>query len=188
MFTFIDPTDNMLLWSSDLSNPAWQRSTLVSVEQDASDPFGGSGAFVVTNNAEGNQEFTQTLSVPAGFTYCFSIYIASSQQTTVTLIRRGDSVTQLLGVSAGQRWSRAISAGQLDDLGTEFTIGLRLSAGQQITVWGAQLEAQPAPSQYRRTAQRSGVHSNSHWAVEQLSIAATAPDLYSTAFTIETAT
>lgn len=186
-FTFIDPTDNMLLWTSDLSNPSWRTSTLINVKPGAADPFGGSGAFIVTNNGESNEELVQMLAVPAGFTYCLSLYVTSSQPTTVTLLRRGSRSTQLVQTIAGQTWSRAISVGQLDDPGTALTVGFSLLAGQQIVVFGPQLEAQLAPSQYRPTVQTSGVHSNSHWAVEQLSIAATGPDLYSTAFTIETA-
>jgi hypothetical protein len=186
-FTFIDPTENILLWSSDLSNAAWQTPSLINVRPGAIDPFGGSGAFIITNNGENNQELVQTLNVPSGYTYCFSLYITSSQPTWVTLLRRGSRSAQLVQASAGQTWSRALSTGQLNDPGTQLTVGFSLLAGQQIVVFGPQLEAQPAPSQYRPTAQTSGVHLNSHWAVEQLSIAATGPDLYSTAFTIETA-
>jgi len=186
-FTFIDPTDNLLAWSSDLLNPAWHTSTLINVKPGATDPLGGSGAFIVTNNGESSQELVQTLSVPAGFTYCLSLYVTSSQPTTVTLLRRGSRSTQLVQAITGQTWNRAVSVGQLDDPGTALTVGFSLLAGQQVVVFGPQLEAQLAPSQYRPTTQISGVHSNSHWAVEQLSIAATGPDLYSTAFTIETA-
>ncbi len=185
-FTFIDPTDNMLVWSSDLSNPAWRASTLIKVQAGAADPLGGASAFVITNTAETTQDIAQTLTIPASFNYCFSIYIAGASQPAATLIRRGSSVTQSQGVNIGQSWIRAVSAGQLNDSGAEFTIGLSLSAGQQVVVFGPQLEAQLAPSPYRPTAQVSGVHPNAHWATGQLSIAATAPDLYSTAFTIET--
>ena len=186
-FTFIDPSDNMLVSSANLSNPAWQASHLVGVRGGMSDPVGRSSAFTLTNNGEASQEFVQTLVVPASFTYCFSIYVVSAEQAPVTLLRRGSSVTQLLTASAGPTWSRVSSAGQINDLGAQFTVGLSLSAGQQITVYGPQLEAQPAPSSYRSTAQISGVYANSHWAIEQLPIAATAPELYSVACSIETA-
>src|SRR6185312_1111793 len=185
-FTFVDPTDNMLPWSSDLSNSHWQASPLIHLQAGAADPLGGANGFVLTNTAENSEEFTQTLAVPANFTYCLSMYIARSSQATVGLIRRGSESTQPLTVNIGPTWTRAVSAGQLIDSGSELTVGVSLSAGQQISIFGPQLEAQPAPSEYRSTAQISGVHPNSHWTVGQLSIEATAPDLYSTAFTIET--
>lgn len=186
-FTFIDPTDNLLLWSSDLSNSVWQFSSLVNIQANAADPFGGSDAFVVTNNGQASQEFFQTISVPAGYQYCFSVYLASVQQGVATLFRRGSSVTQSMSANTSTTWQRIASTGQLGDSDTAFTVGLSLLPGQQLLVYGPQLDAQISPSPYRPTTQRSGVYPDSHWSVEQLPIAATAPDLFSTAFTIETA-
>jgi hypothetical protein len=186
-FTFIDPTDNMLLWSSDLSNSSWQNpSGLITITSGVADPFGGSGAFRITNNGQTSQDLTQTLRVPSNFNYCFSIYVASFQQSTATLIRSGSSATQPVSGSVSQAWTRLISAGQLTDSGMEFAVGLRLLPGQQLITYGPQLEAQPAPSPYRPTTTTAGVYPGSHWSVEQLPIAATGPDLFSTTFTIET--
>jgi hypothetical protein len=186
-FTFIDPTDNMLLWSADLSNPSWQnQSALVTISSGVADPFGGSGAFTITNNGETSQDLTQTLRVPSNFNYCFSIYLASFQQSSATLIRSGGSATQLVCGGVSQGWTRLISAGRLVDSGMEFAVGLRLLPGQQLIAYGPQLEAQPAPSPYRPTTSTAGVYPGSHWSVEQLPIATTAPDLFSTTFTIET--
>lgn len=185
-FTFIDPTDNMLQWSSDLTNPIWQSSSVISVQPNTADPFGGSAAFTITNNGQANQDFIQTAAVPAGYEYCFSVYLASVQPSTVLLLRNGSSAVQSMTASVSPTWQRIVSSGQLSDPGTIFTIGLSLLPGQQLLVYGPQLEAQIAPSLYRPTAQTSGVYPNSHWSVEQLPIVATAPDLFSTAFIIET--
>ncbi len=186
-FTFIDPTDNMLLWSSDLTNPAWQSSPLIKVQANTLDPFGGSNAFTITNNGQANQELFQTIAVPAGYQYCFSVYLASFQPATATLIRNGSSTTQSVTADVSSTWQRIVSSGQLSDSGSVFTVGLSLLPGQQLLVYGPQLEPQISPSTYRPTTQISGVYPDSHWSVEQLPIAATAPDLFSTAFTIETA-
>src|SRR5690349_1701771 len=48
-FTFIDPTDNMLLSSSDLTALVWQTSSLIEITPGARDPDGGFSAFTVTN-------------------------------------------------------------------------------------------------------------------------------------------
>lgn len=186
-FTFIDPTDNMLLWSSDLSNSVWQSSSLIKIQANTADPFGGSAAFTITNNGQTNQTFSQTISVPAGYQYCFSVYLASVQQATGALLRSGSSTTQGMNASVSQTWQRIVSTGQLSESGEVFTVALSLLPGQQLLVYGPQLEAQVSPSTYRPTAQQSAVYPGSHWSIEQLSIVATAPDLFSTAFTIETA-
>jgi hypothetical protein len=186
-FTFIDPTDNMLPWSSDLSNSVWQSSPLIKIQANTTDPFGGSGAFTITNNGQANQEIFQTINVPAGYQYCFSVYLASVQAATATLVRSGTTSTQSTNLNVSQTWQRCVSSGQLGDLGQVFTVGLTLLPGQQLLVYGPQLEPQLSPSPYRPTAQRSGIYPNSHWSAEQLAIAATAPDLFSTTFTIESA-
>ena len=185
-FTFIDPTDNMLRWSSDLSDAIWQTSSLVNIRANAADPFGGANAFTITNNSQANQVFCQTVSAPAGYQYCFSVYLASYQAATVIMLRNGSSAVQPMTAGVSSTWQRLVSSGRLIDPGTAFTVGLSLLPGQQLLVYGPQLEAQVSPSSYRPTAQTSSVYQNSHWSVEQLPIAATAPDLFSTAFTIET--
>lgn len=185
-FTFIDPTENMLLSSSDLTAAVWQNSSLIEITSGASDPDGGSNAFIVTNTGQGNQEISQALTVPANYQYCFSLYASSAQNSTITLIRRGSSTEQDT-VPVGPNWSRVVSSGRLDDPGTSFTVAISLAAGQQLQLYGVQLEAQLAPSRYRPTTQAGGVFSNAHWAVDQLTLVADAPSLFSTSFSIETA-
>jgi hypothetical protein len=185
-FTFIDPTENMLLSSSDLRAAAWHNSSLIEVTPGAGDPDGGSAAFIVTNTGQGNQEISQALPVPANYQYCFSVYASSAQSSAITLIRRGSS-EQSTTVVVGPSWSRVVSSGRLDDPRTNFTVAISLGAGQQLQLYGVQLEAQIAPSRYRPTTQAGGVFSNAHWAIDQLTVIADAPNLFSTSFSIETA-
>jgi hypothetical protein len=185
-FTFIDPTDNMLVSSSDLTGAAWLRPGLIQISPGAADPAGGNAAFVLTNAGQSNQEITQTLAVPSGYQYCFSVFVMSANASALTLIRRGSTLQQETSVPAGPNWTRVVSSGQLNDSGTAITVGISLAPGQQVQVYGPQLEAQIAPSRYRPTEQTGGVYANAHWAIEQLSITALAPDVYSTVLSIET--
>src|SRR5258708_20619318 len=91
-FTFIDPTDNMLAWSSDLTAAVWTKSSLVQVASGIADPVGSSFAFTVTNNSQVTEEVTQTLTVPANYQYCFSLYaLTAPSSPPLTLVRRGPS-------------------------------------------------------------------------------------------------
>lgn len=184
-FTFIDPTDNMLLSTSDLTNAAWNTSSLITIEGNIADPAGGSGAFTVTNTGQANQEIGQTLPVLANYQYCFSVFVMSAQPSFIELVRRGPSVEQSDDFAIGPTWTRIASSGRLDDSGTNFSIAVNLAAGQQVQLYGLQLEAQIAPSRYRPTG-TGGVYTNAHWAADQLIITADAPNLFSTAFNIET--
>jgi hypothetical protein len=186
-FTFIDPTDNMLLSSSDLSALAWQTSSLIQITPGASDPDGGSSAFTVTNTGQASQLISQTLNVPASYRYCFSLYVNSDMPSTITLVRSGSSADDRASVPVQPSWSRIVSSGRLNDSGGLFTVAISLAAGQRVKLYGPQLEAQVSPSRYRSTAQTGGVYSNAHWAIDELTIVAEAPMLFSSSFSIETA-
>lgn len=184
-FTFIDPTANMLAWSSDLNAAVWSKSGLVRCVGGAADAVGTSSAFTVTNNATIAEDITQTLLVPANYHYCFSVYVRSAAPSSITLVRGGASTEAVTSYDIGPDWTRLISAGELGDAATEFSVAIRLAAGQQVTLYAPQLEPQLAPSRYRATSANSGVYPKSHWAVDNLVITATAPNLFSTAFSIE---
>lgn len=184
-FTFIDPTENMLVWSSDLTSAPWISATPVQIEPGLTDPDGGTAGFTVTNVAQASVQISQTLSVPANYQYCFSVYVNSAQPAEIVLTRSGASVQQGTSFVVGSQWNRIWSSGQLQDSGTELAVGLYLAPGQQIGLYGLQLEPQLLPSRYRPTGSLGGVFSNAHWGVDQLTTTAEAPGLYSTSFSIE---
>jgi hypothetical protein len=186
-FSFIDPVDNMLAGSAAFAPPFWNIPGPISIVPGAPDPMGTVSAFVFTNSGQAPLAVTQSLNVPASYQYCFSAYVFSNQSSAVTLVRQGVTSQALTPCSIGPSWSRIVSSGALSDTSTGMTVGIQLSPGQQITVYGPQLEAQPAPSRYRAASQSGGVYSNAHWGTNQLLVTAQAPNLFSITFTIETA-
>lgn len=186
-FTFIDPTENMLSNSSNLLGSPWVCPSSVTLNANAADPGGSTGAFSATNNGQVSQEISQMLTVPAGYQYCFSIYVLSAVPATVNLIRRGPASEQATAAPVGPTWTRVVSSGRLPDAGAMLRVAVSLEAGQQISLYGPQLEAQIAPSRYRPTLQTGGVYANAHWGVDDLPISADAPNLFSTVFSIEAA-
>jgi hypothetical protein len=184
-FTFIDPTDNMLTSSATLAGPAWQVPSMVQITTGITDPRGGSTALCITNNGQVSQQISQTVTVPAAYQYCFSVYMQSAQPAAIILIRSGPASQQTTSIQVGAQWARAVSSGKLTDPGTALTVGVSLSPGQQIFLYGPQLEAQVVPSRYRPTLQTGGIYPNAHWGVDELPVSADAPNLFSTAFSIE---
>jgi hypothetical protein len=187
-FTFIDPAENMLVSSSDFTTPAWQKSSLIHFVPGATGPDGAAGAVTVINTGQSNQEISQSFHVPANYQYCFSLYARSDSSSQLTLIRRGGSANESIGFPVEAAWSRIVSSGRLNDSGTVFAVAISLAPGQQVGIYGVQLEAQTAPSRYRPTQQIGGVYSRAHWGMDQLTVAATGPNLFSTSFTIEVVT
>jgi hypothetical protein len=186
-FTFIDPTDNMLASSSDLTAAVWQTSPLLKIATGISDPMSGTGAVSITNTGQAMQQISQTLSVPANYQYCFSLYAAGQQASNIELTVTGNSASTTNSCVASPNWTRVSWSGRLNDPGTSLTIGLAIAPAQTVQIYGLQLEAQLAPSRYRATGAQGGVYANAHWAVDQIASIADAPGLFSTSFTIETA-
>ncbi len=186
-FTFIDPTENMLAASSDLTAAVWQASSLIRADAGSEDPRGGVGGFSVTNTGQSAEQMGQSFDIPAWYQYCFSLYATSAEPSTLTLIRTGSSAAQSDSYAIGPSWTRIVSSGVLNDMGTSFSVAIRIAAGQQVELYGPQLEAQIAPSRYRPTGQAGGVYSSAHWAIDELTITAEAPNLFATSLSIETA-
>lgn len=185
-FTFIDPTENMLAWSSDLSNASWQSVGMSHFAPGLADPDGGAAGVTVTNLGQAALQISQLLTVPANYQYCLSLYAMSAQGSEIVLTRSGSAAHETTAFAIGPSWTRLVSSGQLNDASTEFTVGITLAAGQQVGLYGIQLEPQVSPSRYRPTSRTGGIYSKAHWGVEQLTTMAEAPGLYSTSFSIET--
>src|SRR5215468_283528 len=48
-FTFLEPADNLLVWSEDLTQNAWSHNSQLSVTKGVADPNGGTSANTITN-------------------------------------------------------------------------------------------------------------------------------------------
>src|SRR5271157_3218657 len=85
-FTFLDPTANLFAWSDHLDNAAWAAGPFLSVAGGIADPTGGMNAWRLTDSGAGAQNISQTLSAPAGYLYCFSLFARSHAGTPLTVL------------------------------------------------------------------------------------------------------
>src|SRR5271165_1888236 len=184
-FTFIDPTGNMFGFSTDLTAAAWQAPSLITIQTGVSDPMGGLAAFKLTNTGQAPLDFVQTINAPALFKYCCSAYVQGTSATSMTLVRESAIESVQDRVEVGTAWTRVASSSQLTQSADSFVSGFRLSPGQQLALFGLQLEPQLVPSRYRATAARGGIYSNAHWSADQISFVETAPGVFSTNTSVE---
>ena len=173
VFTFIDPLANLLGWSEDLAQPAWQ----VGLLQTA---LGTQGASSVTNPSPGTQTLLQTLGVPGNYVACFSAYLRSDTAGTVTLQRDGTQMT----VNVGPAWKRAYVNGLGTSGAAQSSFSVGLPAGQTIDVRGLQVEVQPYPSAYKKTSTPLGIYEETCFANDELKITSTSVGLSSCAITL----
>jgi hypothetical protein len=175
-FTFLDPTDNLLMWSEDWTRTAWTADSLLEVVGGVSDPLGGSAAMQLTNTALTTQQIKQNTGGSSSLLYCFSVYLRSAAPTTIQLVVETTGQTVLQPVATNSSWLRATTAGRLSVQQDGITFGLQLPAGVQVDAFGAQVEAQPAAGLYKKTIDRGGVYSKTRFSTDLLTFTANAPD------------
>ena len=173
-FGFLDPLVNLLAGSEDLSRPEW-RAGLMTLAGGVADPNGGATAWRVTNGSAGPQDLAQTLGFPATTMSSFSMYLRSDAAAPVMLLRDGKSLT----IPVGPQWQRHFVSlpGDTDLAISSFS--LRLTTGQILEAWGFQVEAQPFPSQYQKSLTAVGIYRETSFAMDELSMVATSPGLWS---------
>src|SRR5665213_1781300 len=94
-FTFLDPTDNLLMWSEDWTQAVWTADPLLQVTGGVQDPLGGSDAMQLTNTGQTAQQIVQSTSGPSSFRYCYSVYVRSAVPATIGLVVAATGQTSL---------------------------------------------------------------------------------------------
>ncbi|MGP0076019.1 MAG: hypothetical protein ACLPWF_29220 [Bryobacteraceae bacterium] len=173
-FTFLDPTDNLLMWSEDWTQPVWTADPLLQVAGGVQDPFGNSAGMQLTNTAQATQQIVQNTAGPSSFVYCYSVYVRSNVPTVIQLVMTASGQTSLTAVTAGVTWARVTTSTSLSVQQDSVGFGVELPAGAQVNVFGAQVEAQPEAGLYKRTIDLGGVYSNTRFSSDLLAFTASA--------------
>jgi hypothetical protein len=173
-FTFLDPTGNLFAFSNELNNAAWAAGPFLSVTGGIADPAGGMNAWHLSDSGAGAQNISQTLSAPAGYLYCFSVFARSLQPTAVTMLHGANRINRSLGTN----WSRIIVTANGDASAASIAFGVELPAGGSADVFGMQVEPQAGASLYKATT-TGGVYENARFRDDILSITTTGVNCHS---------
>jgi len=163
-FTFVDPTDNLLAWSEEQNQAVWQADPLLTLTGNIADPLGGTGAFQVSNAGLATQLLQQSIAAPASLEYCLSVYARSDQSTQVWLVQG----SQTNAYTISPEWTRLTSAGQQSSENDSINFG--------VALFGMQVEAQPAASLYKQTAETGGVYPNARFRDDVMTITTLGPN------------
>jgi len=179
-FLFLDPADNLLRWSEDLKSPVWIKSPTIMISNSLPDPMGGTAAASLTNNGSANQSIYQVITAPGRYHYAFSAYIRSAANHEITLYRESNGERQQKSFQTSPHWRRFVLSGAGTTESESVSFGLSLPAGACVEIYGVQAEAQPAPSQYRKTTTYCGVHTGARFDQDSLEITTKGPAQSST--------
>lgn len=178
-FTFVDPLGNILAWSTDLTQSVWQRDPALAIASGQADPFGGNEACRFVNNAQVAQSVSQSVGVPSGHLYTFSVYASSPSSETITLVHQSGSSTSRVVCPIGGQWTRCVASARLTSSSELVSFGVELEPGATVVLAGAQAEAQPRAGAYIRSFSKGAVYAHTRFADDGLETVSTAPDQYS---------
>lgn len=174
-FVFLDPLDNLLAWSDELSADAWNKDAGLWLGGGYLDPLGGTRAA----RAGGVGEIHQTIAAPSTFQYCFSVWARTDAAAELALIARAGAEERERVVTVNTAWRRFEYPTRLETSGDAITFGVRLAGGAEIELFGAQVDAQLGASKYKRTASRAGVYRAARFADDALEITTHGPNSHS---------
>lgn len=182
-FTFLDPTANLLARSEEFDQSAWVKDPLLTLTTGMADPFGGIAAVRVANVGAASQAVRQTLAAPGMFRYSFSIWARAVIGTSMTMqALAGAVVASVVGVTP--EWRRYELRAAPGAASNEVSFGIELASGASVDLFGAQVDSQPAASEYKRTGSRGGVYEFARFASDELTVRAEGTDVYSAAIRI----
>jgi hypothetical protein len=168
----------LLADSEALGAGAWTNGALIELTTGIADPLGTTRATRVVNSGIAAEAVAQALSVPGNFQYCFSVWARTDggSSATLTASTTGGSVELLFPLTTA--WQRIVLPVSLGQATSSVTFGATLDAGGSVDLFGMQVEAQPAPSDYKMTGTNGGVFSTARFAVDGLTVTAQSTDVY----------
>lgn len=178
-FGFLDPIDNLLKWSEDLSQATWTKDAGLELTAGVADPLGTTRATRITNSGGGAAVIQQTLAVPGGYQYCLSVWARSSEAGEVWLLRSSEAGPAKKQFKTWGAWSRLVYSTKLEDASETVSFGVELGAGRTVEVFGFQVEAQRGASQYKKTTSRGGVYTEAYFLEDALQLTSEGPGEHS---------
>ncbi len=178
-FGFVDPIDNLLKWSEDLSQATWTKGAGLELTAGVADPLGTTRATRITNSGGGAATIQQTLVVPGGYQYCLSTWARSSEAGEVRLLRSSGSGPIKKQCKTWGAWSQLVYSTKLEDTSETVSFGLELDAGRTVEVFGFQVEAQRGTSRYKKTTSRGGVYPEAYFEEDALQLTSEGPGEHS---------
>jgi len=180
-FAFLDPLENLLRWSEDFTQAAWEKSNPSAARLDGQlpDPLGSLGAQRWSNTAAQANSFTQWLEVPAaGLELTASIWAKAAPpcQFALAVLADGAEVFES-NIELASGWRRYSLRVAFSGLDPALRVGFRfeLPPNTTIDLFGAQLMALPAPGDYTQTTGLSGFHPHCRFASDGLATRFEAP-------------
>lgn len=189
-FTWLDPAGNLVQYSEDFAQAAWEKYT-VTVGSAVTDPYGGSRATSCTGTSANSMLAAAVLPAgdASGFVLCGSVWVraAAPQALSIGFIDSGftvlGSTTWTLPAGQWLRISHRVT------LATNSSIRLLIGGFNtwgtvSLDLFGPQVVPMPGPGAYARSPQQWGYHPNCRLDTDVLSVRHLGPNQNSVSLAI----
>jgi hypothetical protein len=173
-FLFLEPGENLLSWSEDFTQAAWTASG-VTIATGVGDPLGGTAGTEIS----GSGGLAQSLNIPATFRYAASVWAKTTQPGGSLQLSDGTGQQASTAFLADGKWRRYTLSTAFTGTSETLVFEMRTPGAGGLDIFGAQLEAQPSASAYKKTLQQSGVHPAARFNMDTLSDNLTSPGQHS---------
>jgi hypothetical protein len=137
----------------------------------------------IENRGQIEQGIEQIIPAPGWYQYCFSALVRSAVSSRVRLSLANTDGQLSSEWVCRQDWRRAWCSGAIAGETDEIRCRLDLEPGASVQVRGMQVQAQPMPGSYRRTASQHGRYS-ARFAQDRIEFRADGVDDHSTTIRI----
>lgn len=179
-FVFLDPSDNLLVFSDEFDQSVWSLDPMLHIQRL-------DGYAKVTNTAQTIQTIAQATTVPASFRLCGSGVLRAVEPATVTLWMSGSGEQTASAFKIGDDWQTCICSGVPGSALETTRFGIDFSAGAAVELRGLQLEAQPGRSGYHRTKHKAGIYAETRFDQDRIVFRAEGLDDFATSIRLVSA-
>ena len=177
-FVFLEPGNNLLSWSETLADPMWTKDAGITTTDSQADPLGGTRGGKISNSG-GVGGVSQGFAMPASYRYAGSVWARTVSAGASLEVSDGATQVVSAGFDSTNQWKRYSVGYNLFSALETVSFRIVVPSGGTVDVYGPQLEAQPAPSQYKKTVQQAGVYSDARFAEDVLGDRATGVNRHS---------
>jgi hypothetical protein len=149
---------------------------MLALSAGVADPNGGTAATRISNTGAASQRILQMIHAPGWFCYCFSLYARSESAARIVLFRSTPDAEGTVSCALSANWARLALSGANQSAEESVSFGLSFEPGAAADIYGLQVEAQPAPSTYRKTTSRCGVYAKARLDDDSLSMTSYGPE------------
>jgi hypothetical protein len=177
-FTLLDPAGNLFANSELLSAGSWTNGVLLTLTAGIGDPLGTTRATRVVNDGIAAESTAQALNVPGNYRYCLSAWAKTIGGSSVTLTASTTGANTTATFALTTNWQQISIPVNLGQATTSVTFGAELAAGATVDLFGMQVEAQLAASDYKMTGINGGVYASARFASDSLTVVAQSTDVF----------